>query len=146
MTLVWRHERDILNHAPPTVSVHFWMKRLLYYIQSIRSRKNKPCPLFSSFNIRFLLEVCHNTEVKTVANFRFTRTLSVCPFWWFIISMTFFFVVDSGPQWSKKVPSELAKSLGSHPGDADKQRDKLLQACCCPRPTCRWHFCHADSS
>ncbi len=77
MTSVWRlgHDRGILNHAPPTVSVHFWMKRLLYYIQSVRSRKNKPCPLFSSFNILFLLEVRHNTEVKTVANFRFTRTL-----------------------------------------------------------------------
>ncbi len=30
---------------------------LLYYIQSIRSRKNKSCPLFFSFNILFLSEV-----------------------------------------------------------------------------------------
>ncbi len=76
MTSVWRfgHERDVLNHAPPTVSVNFWMKCLLY-IQSICSRKNKPCSLFSSFNILFLLEVHHNTEVETVANFRFTQTL-----------------------------------------------------------------------
>ncbi len=76
ISLTLGHEHDILNHTPPTVSVHFWMKRLLYYIQSIRSRKNKPFPLFSSFNILFLLEVRHNTEVKTVANFRFTRTLT----------------------------------------------------------------------
>ncbi len=41
------------------------------FIQSICSRKNKPCPLFSSFSIRFLL------EVKTVANFQFKRTLMV---------------------------------------------------------------------
>ncbi len=53
------------------------MNRLLYYIQSIRSRKNKPCPLFSSFNILFLLEVRHNTEVKTVAHFQFTQTLKL---------------------------------------------------------------------
>ncbi len=51
------HEHDILNHAPPTVSVHVWMNRLLYYIQSIRIRKNKPCPLIFSFNIQFLSEV-----------------------------------------------------------------------------------------
>ncbi len=58
-------------------SVNFRMKRLLYYIQSIHSRQNKPCPLFSTFNILFILEVCHNTEVKTVVNFRFTRTLNI---------------------------------------------------------------------
>ncbi len=77
MTSVWRLglERDNLNHAPPTVSVHFWMKRLLYYIQSIRSRQNKPRPLFFSFNILFFSDVRHNTEVKTVSNFRFTQTL-----------------------------------------------------------------------
>ncbi len=51
------------------------MKRLLHYIQSIRSRKNKPCPLFSSFNILFLSEVRHNTKVKPVQYFRFTWTL-----------------------------------------------------------------------
>ncbi len=73
MASIWRigHERDILNHAPPTVSVDFWMKRLLYYIQSIRSeKKNKPCPLFFSFNILFLSEVCHNTEVKNCSGSR----------------------------------------------------------------------------
>ncbi len=75
MSLTLGHERDILNHAPPTVSVHFRMKHLLYYIQSIRSRKNKPCPLFPSINILFLSEVRHNMEVNTVASFRFTRTL-----------------------------------------------------------------------
>ncbi len=64
MTSVWRlgHQSDILNHAPPTVSVHFWIKRLLYYIQSVYSRKNKPCPLFSSFHIPYFLH--HNTKVK----------------------------------------------------------------------------------
>ncbi len=38
------------------------------------SRKIKPCPLFSSFYILLLSEICHNTEAKTVANFRFTQT------------------------------------------------------------------------
>ncbi len=45
------------------------------HVQSICSRKNKSCPLFSSFNILFLPEVSHNAEVKMVANFRFRQTL-----------------------------------------------------------------------
>ncbi len=47
MGLLWWHQFDGLGisvtslyHAPPTVSVYLEMKRLLYYIQSIRSRKN----------------------------------------------------------------------------------------------------------
>ncbi len=75
LAMRYYHERDILNHAHPTSSVDFFMKRLLYYIEFIHSRKNKPCPLFSSFNILYLSEVRHNTKVKTVANFWFTLTL-----------------------------------------------------------------------
>ncbi len=66
------------------------MKRLLNYIQSIHSRKNKPCPLFSSFNILFLSEVRHNTEVKMVANFRFMQTLK-------IIKLICYFGASIGP-------------------------------------------------
>ncbi len=91
MTWVWRlgHEHDILNHAPPNISVHFWIKPLLYYIQSTRSRQNKPCPLFSSFNILFHSEVRHTTEVKTDTYFRFTRTLSTV---YFICIFDFYFM------------------------------------------------------
>lgn len=56
------------------------------------------------------------------------------------------FCVDLGPKWSEEVPGEPEKSLGSHPGDADKQRDESLQACGRLCPSNRWHLCHADSA
>ncbi len=70
MGLLWWHQFDGLDISVTSwtttlqLSVHFLMKRLLYYIQSIWSRKNKPCPLISLFNILFLSEVRHNTGSK----------------------------------------------------------------------------------
>ncbi len=82
MGLLWWHQFDGLDISVTSwtttlqLSVHFLIKRQLYYIQSIWSRKNKPCPLISLFNILFLSEVRHNTGSKNGRkNFRFTRTL-----------------------------------------------------------------------
>ncbi len=77
MASVWRigHERDILNHAPPTVSVDFWMKRLLYYIQSIRSEKKQAMP--SIFLIQYSVSLGSTSQYGSKELFWFTWTLSI---------------------------------------------------------------------
>ncbi len=77
--LLWWHQFDGLGMTSLTtplqlsVLISEWNA---YFATSnqFAVEKNKPCPLFSSFNILFLSELRHNTQEKTVANFRFTQT------------------------------------------------------------------------
>ncbi len=90
MGLLWWHQFDGLGMSmtslttPLQLSV-FMFEWNAYFTTSNQFvvEKNKPCPQFSPFNILFLSEVHHNTEVKTVANFRFMRTLIKLFFFFF---------------------------------------------------------------
>ncbi len=59
-------KRDILNHAPPTVSVHFWMKRLLYYIQSF-SKQTSHSLYFKLYKILLFYSI-HTSNIMSNNN------------------------------------------------------------------------------
>ncbi len=84
MGLLWWHQFDglgisLISLTMPLQMSVFTSEWNAYFTTSnqFAVEKNKPCPLFSSLNNLFILEVHHNMEIKKIVNFRFTWTLNV---------------------------------------------------------------------